>query len=280
MKLPKGGVAFFDSGIGGLTVLAACKSLLPNSTFYYYGDNGNAPYGNLSAKKIRRLVFCAFRKIAKRRPVAAVVACNTATALCVEDLRKKFPFPVVGAEPAVRLAAIAGGEVFVLSTRATYESSRFRALCRRVEIERGVSLRAYPCDGLAGAIERGIESGERDFFDHLPKGNPSSVVLGCTHYVYIKKEIADFYGCPVFDGNEGIARRLKTELERVSYPHLKKEKSRRRGKERKNSDHSQPLSSKNRLKKEENEGVIFFLGGYKKQNKRIYEQMFGSKRGK
>ncbi len=303
MRVPKGGVAFFDSGIGGLTVLAECRKALPNTIFYYYGDNGNAPYGNLAAKKITRLVFRAFKKIARYRPVAAVIACNTATAVCVERVRRRFSFPIVGAEPAVRLAARAGGETFVLSTRATYESSRFQALCRRVEKEFGSVVKAYPCDGLAGAIEEGLKRGKRDFSSHFPTGKPDAVVLGCTHYVYIKREIETFYGCAVFDGNGGIAKRLKNELEgRVAeaderYDEGKRRKSqavtrrsrvkktektrknRLERKKRKNADHSQPPSVIEG-KKRGNTGAVYFVGGYKILNKSIYEQMFALKTGK
>ena len=89
MGIPSGGVAFFDSGIGGLTVLCECAARLPNERFYYFGDNRHAPYGNLSDKKIKKLVFRAFRKFAALRVKAAVLACNTATATCVEALPTK-----------------------------------------------------------------------------------------------------------------------------------------------------------------------------------------------
>ncbi|MBQ8309104.1 MAG: aspartate/glutamate racemase family protein [Clostridia bacterium] len=119
MGIPSGGVAFFDSGIGGLTVLAECKKFLPDRLFYYYGDNENAPYGNRKKETIEKYVLTAFERLRELAPQAAVVACNTATAVCVEKLRKIYSFPIVGAEPAVFAAAKRGGEIYVLATKAT-----------------------------------------------------------------------------------------------------------------------------------------------------------------
>lgn len=267
MGIPKGGIAFFDSGIGGLTVLAECQKQILDYPFYYYGDNRHAPYGNLSRKTIERYVLRIFRRLKKYKPSAAVIACNTATAVCAEILRQKFSFPIIGAEPAVRLAAKKGGLIYILSTRATYESNRFRCLLERVQKEYpDVILKPYSCDGLAGAIEEGLPQGNEGYTSHFPEGRPNVVVLGCTHYVYIRKEIAAYYDCPILDGNDGIARRLKSCLQKTSD----------------SNDHRRPLFRKNRGKISQAKGRIFFLGGQKNLNKRIYEQMFvlsGGKKG-
>ena len=214
MRIPKGGIAFFDSGIGGLTVLSECIKIMPSELFYYYGDNAHAPYGNLSERKIRRYVFHAFKTFKKLQVAAVVLACNTATAICVEDLRQKYSFPIIGAEPAVGLAAKNGGEIFVLTTRATYKSDRFQKLCKKMqEGYPQAHLCLYACDGLAGAIEKNTVSFE-NIHKYLPQGNPSSVVLGCTHYIYVKKEIEKFYNCKAYDGNFGIANRLHAVLQK------------------------------------------------------------------
>ena len=213
MKIPKGGVAFFDSGIGGLTVLHECRKLFPNEIFYYYGDNDRAPYGNLSPNLIRAYVQEAFALFEKLNVRAAVVACNTVTALCIEELRTHYKFPIIGAEPAILPAAYNGGEVFVLTTRATYESERFKKLCSKARARYPcLNLQAKPCDDLAGVIEKNLMNKGFDFSCYLPQGAPSAVVLGCTHYIYIKEIIRKFYGCRVYDGNEGIARRLRAKI--------------------------------------------------------------------
>ncbi|MBS5022690.1 MAG: glutamate racemase [Firmicutes bacterium] len=223
MRLPEGGIGFFDSGLGGLTVLDACAKRLQGIPIYYYGDNSRAPYGNLSAEKIRDYAAEAFDVFASLKVRAAVIACNTVTAVCADAFRKKYSFPIVGAEPAVMPAARRGGEVFVLATRATVESERFKRLCRRAEREcPRVSLRSFACDRLAGAIEeRLFDAGAKrpfDFSPFFPPGNPDSVVLGCTHYVFLKKQAENFYHCPVYDGNEGIARELTAVLKEKSSP--------------------------------------------------------------
>ena len=290
MGIPKGGIAFFDSGIGGLTVLDACRKFFPNEIFYYYGDNRHAPYGNLSIKKISRYVHRAFKRFQRLHVWAAVVACNTVTAVCIEELRKKFSFPIIGTEPAVLSAAKNGGEIFVLVTRATYESVRFKKLCEySSQLFSNSTIRSFACDNLAGEIEKHIVEQDADFTPCLPKGNPKSVVLGCTHYVYITKQIADFYDCEVFNGNRGIAKRLYNILigNELTQPSI---------------DTSQPLDGENRFLKPQKttfapskkkkrkvkngrrfrkkklstsgEKRLFFMGSGGKYNKKIYEQMF------
>lgn len=271
MRIPKGGVAFFDSGIGGLTVLKACREKLSEEIFYYYGDNAHAPYGNLPYKKIRKYVFKAFRGFKRLRVKAVVLACNTVTALCIDELRKKYKFPIIGTEPAIRSAARAGGEVLVLCTRATYESPRFRALCQNAQA--AATVKAYPCDGLAGEIERRLFDASYDYAPYFPKAEPSSVVLGCTHYIFLKERIAAYYGCDVYDGNGGVARRLQTAL-----------------KNRKNCFRRPFLTTVNKVKQKtnkrspkineksaENNGLknLFFLGKQRGKNAFIYKQMFG-----
>lgn len=252
-------VAFFDSGIGGLTVLAACKKRI-TAPFYYYGDNAYAPYGNRSVLEIRERVFSAFSLFEKMQVQAAVVACNTATAVCIEELRQRFSFPVVGTEPAVRTAAKCGGEIFVLTTRATYESVRFQALCKRLSNEYpNANLRPFACDRLAGDIERNLLTDGYDCTPLLPKGKPAAVVLGCTHYVYMQSQIQTHYACPVYDGNDGVARRLQYKLNRLSAT---------------NRDGQPPLTPNVLSQKT---APVFFLGSSKTYNKHVYEQMFEKK---
>ena len=130
MRIPKGGIGVFDSGIGGLTVLSECLKVCKNEVFYYYGDHTHAPYGNKPIKKIRRYTFAAMRKFRRLKVKAVVLACNTVTAVCAEELRRKFSFSIIGAEPAILPAAKAGGTVYVLATRATCKSTRYKNLIK------------------------------------------------------------------------------------------------------------------------------------------------------
>ncbi|MBO7298088.1 MAG: glutamate racemase [Clostridia bacterium] len=276
MQIPTGGIAFFDSGIGGLTVLATAKKLLPNQTFYYYGDNGRAPYGNLSPATIMQYTTEAFEVFRLLKVKAAVLACNTATAVCAETLRRAYDFPIIGAEPAVFPAAARGGEILVLSTRATFESERFSRLCARARIHYPFArITATPCDALAGIIEKNLTNDTLDFTPYLPPTNKplNAVVLGCTHYIYIKEKVAAYYGCETVDGNIGIANRLRFLL---TVDHFD-------GKSQKNRD-GQPLVTSSPFFALEKDfcsivtdgfsAPIFFLGAQNSRNKSIYEQMF------
>lgn len=292
MNVPKGGIAFFDSGIGGLTVLAECRKRLPNALFYYYGDNRHAPYGNRSEKQIRRYVFRVFRRFKRLRVQAVVLACNTVTAVCIDELRKKYGFPILGTEPAVLQACQKSGEIFVLTTRATHKSPRFRALCERAQEKNShVTFRFIACDGLAGAIENHLFDSLYDYSAFLPTGNPSAVVLGCTHYIYLKERIKKRYACDVFDGNEGVAKRLEKtlvfqELGRATtfcsfLPPKEKicpqtvEKRFVKSLHIKTNKRSRFSKTKN-AESLETRGVgrVFFLGKTKKINENTYKQMF------
>ncbi len=309
MRIPKGGIAFFDSGIGGLTVLSECRNRLPDEIFYYYGDNTHAPYGNLTEKEIEKYVFKAFRRFAKLRVRAAVIACNTATAVCIEALREKYAFPIVGAEPALFSAARkTSEEVFVLTTCATANSTRLNRLltdCRNRYPS--AKLRVCPCERLAEEIELHVLDSAYAYSDFLPRGKPSAVVLGCTHYIYIKQYISDFYACEAFDGNKGIAERLcfvlrgdssqdarclaktvgRTSCDRDGRPHCttgecsglffhrKRTFSARENEKSQQRDRSSFRKTKKSAKPDMSRAcAIFFLGKRRRYNRKIYDQMF------
>ena len=264
MQYFTGGVGFFDSGIGGLTVLRACKSRLPFTPFYYLGDNGRAPYGNLPTYLIRAYTREALDKFLEIGVQAVVLACNTVTAVCADEMRKEYPFPIIGVEPAVLPATRLGGRVGVLTTRATGESARFLALIEKAKrLYPNAEILPLPCDGLAKAIEDGIENKTTDYTSYLPKAELDGVVLGCTHYVFIQKQISAFYHCPTFDGNVGVANRLQALLERgVNVV-----------KTQKKPFFCTPMSIRNHR-------PVFFLGARNTQNKHVYEQMFAKIEGR
>ena len=205
----KGGVAFFDSGIGGLNVLASCIRNGLSAPVYYLGDNARAPYGNKSKEELVPFVYEAFNQFLSLKVSAAVIACNTVTALFLDELRSRYPFPIVGCVPSVEAAAKRGGEIFVLATVATANSTRMHALIEKTEKEYpNATLRLTPCENLAGEIEGHILEKGYDFTPFFPVGNPTSVVLGCTHYGYLQEKIQEFYGCDSYDNAEETAKKL------------------------------------------------------------------------
>ena len=106
--MQRGGIAFFDSGVGGLSVLSACRKSVGGLPIYYYGDNARAPYGNRNIEEIRAYTHEAFFLFERLGVAAVVVACNTVTAVMIEELRAVYPFPIIGIEPAVLPAARKG----------------------------------------------------------------------------------------------------------------------------------------------------------------------------
>ncbi len=203
-------VCFFDSGIGGLNLLYKCALLLPHCYFNYYADNYNVPYGNRTGSEILKLVTPIFDVIASKNPSAAVVACNTVTAQCIGELRAKYAFPIIGIQPAVKQAAERKGKLLALATAATVRSEAFINLVKSYGADK---TDAVACPDLAEYIEENVfDLSQEKVVSLLPKVKTDSVVLGCTHYVYIEKIIENFYGCPVFDGISGTADHLRSVL--------------------------------------------------------------------
>ncbi len=196
-------VVVFDSGIGGLNLLCACAARVPHAHYYYICDEKNVPYGNRPPEEITRLTLSALGGIEELNPAALVVACNTVTANCIDKLRRKFTFPVVGIQPAVKPAAALGGKCLVLATNATVKSAAFLNLVNRYA---PADTTAVGCERLADYVEKNVLSlPDRLPEDLLPDIHADSVVLGCTHYTFVKRQIEARYNCPVFDGTEGTA---------------------------------------------------------------------------
>ena len=199
-------IGVFDSGVGGLSVLAALRSELPAEDFVYFSDAHHAPYGERDdGFVIERTLGIARQLVDQHAIKALVVACNTATAAGIELLRAAHPdLPVVGVEPALKPAAAATrtGHVGVLATRGTLGSRKFKALHNGLQAG-GVRFSLMPCDGLAGAIERAddaaVQSLAQQYVGNLGRfgkqpGEIDIMVLGCTHYPFIAAELQQLVG--------------------------------------------------------------------------------------
>ena len=199
-------VCFFDSGIGGLNLLYESARRLPQAELYYFADNFKVPYGNLPDEELVKAVDTIFSELAKINPTVAVIACNTVTANCAERLRGKYGFPIVGIQPAVKKAVQVGGKCVVFATPATAKSASLNKLI--CEYGNGLT-QVVACPQFAQYVEENIfDLNEEELMNLLPDIKADTIVLGCTHYIFVKEAVQKKYGCPVFTGVEGTVRRI------------------------------------------------------------------------
>ena len=219
LRVSDGFIGVFDSGAGGISVLKNLVSELPQEQFLFFGDSANAPYGDKDPTSIlllsRRIVDTLLGKGAK----AIVIACNTATSAAAATLRDEYPdVPIVGVEPALKPAVLAfpRGRILVMATAATLTLEKFHRL--EEQWARQAEVIPVACVGLVELIERGdLSSPEiHDLLEELVgcyRDKVDAVVLGCTHYPFVRDAIRDVVGdVPFFDGGAGTARQLRTVL--------------------------------------------------------------------
>lgn len=212
-------VGVFDSGVGGISILQALVEELPHERFCYFGDSANAPYGEKEPEEVLALSRDITERFLSQGAKAIVVACNTATSAAVATLRLEHPdVPIIGVEPALKPAVLAasGGEVLVMATPMTVRLEKFQALLERWGT--AAHVHAVSCEGLAARIERGdLDAPDvRELIASLIgdyAGRMDAVVLGCTHYPFVRAQIAEVLGeVRFFDGAEGCARQLHRRL--------------------------------------------------------------------
>ena len=213
-------IGVFDSGVGGLSVLRDIRAALPHEDLIYVADSGHVPYGNKTPDYIRERSRTLTQFLIERGAKAIVIACNTATAAAAAMLRSTFDLPIVGMEPAVKpaVAATRTGVIGVLATVGMLQSARYAALLER--FVQGVDVVTVPCPGLADQVELGDLDGPvtRDMIQRftapLLARNADTIVLGCTHYPFLRPLIADVVGPDValIDTGAAVARRLQQVL--------------------------------------------------------------------
>ena len=213
-------IAVFDSGVGGISVLRHLRRLMPGEDYLYFGDSANAPYGSRSTGEVRELTLAAVERLTRRGIKALVIACNTATAAAVQNVRAKYPnLIVIGIEPALKLAAdhYPGGCIGVMATEVTLREEKFDTLLHR--FDENCTVAKIPAPGLVQLIEGGkADAPEAEVLLHTILdpyvGKLDALVLGCTHYPFAAKAISRILGPGVvlLDGGEGTARETKRRL--------------------------------------------------------------------
>lgn len=212
-------VGVFDSGIGGLSVLRELEKILPNEDFYYYGDSLNNPYGEKSDEELFSITSGVVDYLVNKECRVIVIACNTATTRCMKYLREKYKDIIfVGTVPAIKVACDRDFKnTLVMATPATIESERTMELIRD-NIRKDQNIYLVTCPGLANAIEDNdqekIKEILKDTFREYKDKKIDSIVLGCTHYPFIKEDILkEMPGVILLDGSRGVAMEVKRQLE-------------------------------------------------------------------
>ena len=213
-------IGVFDSGMGGISVLKELYKIMPEEDYIYFGDSINAPYGTKSLEEVRRLTIINVQTLLAQNAKGIVVACNPATAAAVRILRSMYPgLPLVGIEPAIKPAALQPGHprVLVMATPMTIKGRKYKNLMKQYEMD--ADIIDLPCPGLVEFVESGNTDGDdlRAFLEELLTPylrEIDSIVLGCTHYPFVRGVIQQMAGerVRIFDGGSGTAREMQRRL--------------------------------------------------------------------
>lgn len=217
-----GPIGIFDSGVGGLSVLREVKRQFPAEDLIYVADQAHVPYGDRSRDEVLRFSLAIIRFLIRRQVKLVIVACNTASAVALAELRTRFPsLPFVGMEPAVKPAAetTKSGVVGVLATPATFQGDLYASTVER--FARGIKILQDTCPGLVGQIEAGRIASpqtrqilERALGPMIEQG-VDEIVMGCTHYPFVIPLIREIAGegIEVIDPAPAVARQAGRLLE-------------------------------------------------------------------
>lgn len=215
-------IGIFDSGIGGLSILKEVMKLLPQESIVYFADSGNCPYGGKTKSEVCMLSKRGISSLLEREVKLIVIACNTVTVSCIDELRREFPkIPIIGIVPVVKAAALASKSkrIGILSTSTTSKSeyqadliNNFADTCEVVNVG---------TDELVPFIEKGEVNSDR-FIITLEKilhpfkqAHVDTIALGCSHFPLVKNEIQQLVGRDVLllDSGGAVARHVKRILE-------------------------------------------------------------------
>ncbi|MEK7086916.1 MAG: glutamate racemase [Patescibacteria group bacterium] len=210
-------IGIFDSGVGGLSVFRELVRLLPRENYIFFGDQKNFPYGEKSKPELIVLTSRILDFFVEREAKLVVAACNTATCYAINELRENFKIPIVGVVPAIKVAAenTKTGKIALIATPATVKSDYIKELVK--ENARGVIVKKIGCSGLENAVEEGtldsLKTKEilKKYIAPLKNSGVDQLVLGCTHYPFLKKQIGKILGPKVAlaDSGDAVARRVQ-----------------------------------------------------------------------
>ena len=228
-------IGVFDSGLGGISVVRQIVQDMPHERVLYFGDSANAPYGTKTPQEVRRLSFDIMERFMSQGVKAVVIACNTATSAAVNALRDHYDIPIIGMEPALKVACDRGDtaagdgpaparhmpqHVIVAAPPLTLREHKFAALMDRFKANNMIS--PQPCPDLVEIVESGrlcdhdlVMRTLHRYFDGYDLPSIDSVVLGCTHFVFYRDYFRELLPSTtaIIDGNRGTVRHLGMVLE-------------------------------------------------------------------
>ncbi len=216
-------IGVFDSGVGGLSVLAELRRALPREDFIYLADTAHLPYGTREDDDIRQLTARAVTALHGQGVKAVVVACNTASAFSLDHLRSHFALPIIGLVPAVKpaLKATRTGVVGVLATPSTMRGSLLQTVIREYAEPTGIQVVKAASPELVPLIETGQANSPRtravlrDILTPIAEAGGDQLVLGCTHYPFLSGSIRAEFGdqFALVDSGAAVARHTRNVLE-------------------------------------------------------------------
>ncbi|MGV2871651.1 glutamate racemase [Colwellia sp. E150_009] len=214
-------IGIFDSGVGGLSIAEAINELLPEENLVYFADIGFSPYGNKSTKIIKKRSKEIVKFLISQNCKLVVVACNTATVNSISNLRAETSIPIIGVEPAIKPAALQSktGIIGVLATKQTIASRSFQNL--RDKYSEKVSIKTKACPKFVTLVESLNHNSEQarttaeQYIQPLLSQNCDQIVLGCTHFSFLKTTIENIVGLNVniIDTAVPVAKEVKNKLQ-------------------------------------------------------------------
>lgn len=215
-------IAFFDSGVGGLTIFNKCLNRI-NAEYIYLADNLNTPYGIKNKELVKKIVLNNIKKLNKFKPDIIVIACNTATSVAINDLRKEYKDKcIIGTEPAVKVAADEtvddNKRILVCATSLTTKEEKLNNLIKNLNIQNRTDF--LPLDELVIFAENldfsssNVKKYLSEKFSEVEISNYSHIVLGCTHFPLFSNVIKDTlpYDIKIIDSSEGVIKNIKNKI--------------------------------------------------------------------
>lgn len=209
-------IAFFDSGIGGLSVLRNALKKMPDEQYIYYADTKNVPYGTRPKEDIVKYIFEAVNFLADKNIKILVVACNTATSAAINELRNTFSFPIIGMEPAVKPAIEKNKSKRILVTATSFTLRERKLGSLIADLDKKNVVDKLPLDNLVAYAENfDFNSAEiREYlktsFDSVMIEDYETIILGCTHFIFYKELMRDLLPphIEIIDGNDGTTNQM------------------------------------------------------------------------